>query len=116
MGVSGLRKEAARGNLMIERIAGKDYTTLAAIESMRELCRNTTKVPASGRNRPSKERTGERERASGSYETDRLSEAQASALRTAERLRQRQSKPPPTTSPKSTGPRESEAVVPLRSR
>ncbi|QOZ09246.1 excisionase [Bradyrhizobium sp. CCBAU 51765] len=39
MTASGLRKEAARGRLMIERIAGKDYTTLAAIAKMRELCR-----------------------------------------------------------------------------
>ena len=36
---SGLRKEAARGRLLIERIAGKDFTTLANIEQMRELCR-----------------------------------------------------------------------------
>ena len=31
MTASGLRKEAARGRLVIERVAGKDYTTLAAI-------------------------------------------------------------------------------------
>src|SRR5271165_4227029 len=36
---SGLRRESARGRLVIERIAGKDYTTLAAIEQMRLLCR-----------------------------------------------------------------------------
>lgn len=42
MTVSGLRKEADRGRLKIERIAGKDFTTLSAIEEMRELCR----VPA----------------------------------------------------------------------
>jgi hypothetical protein len=36
---SGLRKEALRGRLVIERIAGKDFTTLAHIERMRELCR-----------------------------------------------------------------------------
>ena len=39
MTASGLRKEAARGRLAIERTAGKDYTTLAAIEEMRQLCR-----------------------------------------------------------------------------
>jgi hypothetical protein len=32
MSASGLRREAARGRLVIERIAGKDYTTLANIE------------------------------------------------------------------------------------
>jgi hypothetical protein len=35
MSASGLR-EAARGHLVIERIADKDYTTLASIERMRE--------------------------------------------------------------------------------
>lgn len=39
MTASGLRREAARGHLMIERIAGKDYTTLTAIANMRRLCR-----------------------------------------------------------------------------
>jgi hypothetical protein len=33
--VSGLRKEAAKGRLIIERIAGKDFVTLAAINAMR---------------------------------------------------------------------------------
>src|SRR5215212_944809 len=39
MTASGLRKEARRGRLTIERIAARDYTTLANIEKMRELCR-----------------------------------------------------------------------------
>ncbi len=42
MTVSGLRKEAARGRLTIMRMAGKDFTTLQAIEEMKEKCR----VPA----------------------------------------------------------------------
>ena len=36
---SALRREAARGRLVIERIAGRDYTTLHQIEAMRQLCR-----------------------------------------------------------------------------
>lgn len=44
MTASGLRSEAARGRLATERIAGRIYTTLRAIEAMRELCR----TPASG--------------------------------------------------------------------
>jgi hypothetical protein len=48
MTASGLRKEAGRGRLVIERVAGKDYTTLAAIEDMRELCRVEARVFASG--------------------------------------------------------------------
>jgi hypothetical protein len=39
MTASGLRREAVRGRLHIERVAGKDYTTLEAIKRMRELCR-----------------------------------------------------------------------------
>jgi hypothetical protein len=39
MTTSGLRREASRGKLVIERIAGKDYTTLHQIKLMRELCR-----------------------------------------------------------------------------
>jgi hypothetical protein len=46
MTASGLRKEAAKGRLVIERIAGKDYTTLHAIAEMRKLCRL---VPAAER-------------------------------------------------------------------
>src|SRR5437899_6587138 len=48
MTASGLRREAARGRLAIERIAGKDYTTLANIERMRELCRVEAKVHTCG--------------------------------------------------------------------
>jgi hypothetical protein len=36
---SGLRREAKRGRLRIERIAGKDFTTINEINRMRELCR-----------------------------------------------------------------------------
>jgi hypothetical protein len=46
MTVSGLRREAARGRLCIERIAGKDFTTLQSIDDMRELCRVPAKALA----------------------------------------------------------------------
>jgi hypothetical protein len=48
MSASGLRREAHRGRLVVERIAGKDYTTLANIERMRELCRVQAKAPGCG--------------------------------------------------------------------
>ena len=48
MTASGLRRESRRGKLVIERIAGKDYTTLAHIGPMRELCRVELKAPVSG--------------------------------------------------------------------
>jgi len=48
MTASGLRREKARGRLVVERIAGRDYTTLASIERMRQLCRVETKAPTCG--------------------------------------------------------------------
>lgn len=45
MTAAGLRRESARGRLVIERIAGKDYTTLFHIERMRELCRVKAREP-----------------------------------------------------------------------
>jgi hypothetical protein len=45
MGAAGLRKERDKGRLATEMIAGKEYTTLAAIEQMRELCRSGRRPP-----------------------------------------------------------------------
>nr|WP_246754263.1 excisionase [Bradyrhizobium diazoefficiens] len=39
MTVAGLRRERDRNRLIIEKIAGKEFTTLAHIQRMRELCR-----------------------------------------------------------------------------
>jgi hypothetical protein len=47
MSESGLRREAKRGKLVIERIAGKDYTTLNHIKRMREQCRARSSRPDS---------------------------------------------------------------------
>ena len=38
MTANGLRRESKRGRLVIERVAGKDYTTIGHIARMRELC------------------------------------------------------------------------------
>src|SRR5262249_15374048 len=48
MSGSVLRREAARGGFVVERIAGRDYPTWANIERMGELCRVEAGVPASG--------------------------------------------------------------------
>jgi len=48
MTVSGLRREIGRGRLAIEMIAGKFFTTLAAIEQMREACRVPARALAYG--------------------------------------------------------------------
>ena len=45
MTVAGLRRERDRDRLVIEKIAGKEFTTLAHIERMRELCREEAKEP-----------------------------------------------------------------------
>ena len=88
MTASGLRKEAARGNLAIERIAGKDFVTLAAIEEMRERCRTPAKAQGStpGSTRPS---------------AAQLEIARDAARAIVERL----SAGLPITSPKNTGRR-----------
>jgi hypothetical protein len=48
MTVSGLCKEAARGRLVIEKIASKNFTSLRAIEEMRKLCRVKVEGRVSG--------------------------------------------------------------------
>jgi hypothetical protein len=45
MTVAGLRRERDRNRLVIEKIAGKEFTTLAHIERMRELCREEARGP-----------------------------------------------------------------------
>src|SRR6516165_6305764 len=47
MTVAGMRRERDRNRLTIEKIAGKEFTTLAHIERMRELCRDEAKEPDS---------------------------------------------------------------------
>src|SRR5581483_3192874 len=83
MSASGLRREAARGRLVIERIAGKDFTTLANIERMRELCRVEAKGPGCG------SENGPVERHSGSSSTMASKSAQARAKAISARLRTR---------------------------
>src|SRR5882757_819106 len=45
MTVAGLRRERDRNRLVIEKIAGKEFTTLAHVERMRELCRDEARGP-----------------------------------------------------------------------
>lgn len=55
MTASGLRLEASRGRLVVERVAGKLYTTLRDIRGMRKLCRVDQKVLVSGFDRTDEE-------------------------------------------------------------
>jgi hypothetical protein len=104
MTASGLRREGARGKLIIERIAGKDYTTLANIDRMRELCRVDTKGRAS---------TSEHAPAGslpGSFSIQEKKSARARATKTSERLK----RPLKSTSAPSDTPTSAE-VTPRRS-
>lgn len=49
MTAAGLRREWKRGRLVIERVAGKDFTTLNHIERMRERCRVEQSRPDYGK-------------------------------------------------------------------
>ena len=82
MTASGLRREANKGRLVIERTAGKDYTTLAAIDEMRARCRIEAKEPASGSGR-----RGGKRKPSGSSATAPSASAQDALLATVAKLK-----------------------------
>jgi hypothetical protein len=83
MTASGLRREADHGRLVKERIAGKDYTTLANIKRMRELCRVEAKVRDCGLG------AAPVEQHSGSSSITAAKSAQARAKAISARLRTR---------------------------
>jgi hypothetical protein len=90
MTVSGLRKEAARGRLVVERIAGKDYTTLANIERMRELCRVEAKAPGCGSAKVGEIKAGEPHiEPYGSSSMDTIKRAQSAAETIVTELKER---------------------------
>ena len=99
---SALRRERDKGTLAVSRLAGKDWTTIEAIERMFELCREQEKAPACGF--APRHQIGE---PSGSSETGTLASAQAVAQRAVERLKSAS----PNISQKSTGQSESTVVT-----
>lgn len=104
MTAAGLRREHQRGNLAVERVAGKDYTTLAAIDEMRSRCRVQPKAPTSiSTAAPAVGR-------SGSSETERARSEQAAVEMLATTLKRRLR----NTSPPSIG--QPSQVVKLPSR
>jgi len=105
MTASGLRREAARGHLTIERIAGKDFTTLGAIAAMREKCRVQLHHPDCGSENAAMGQT------SGSSLMPDGRSAQAHLQMIAERLKRRSN----NTSDANTSP-ISARVIPLGSR
>jgi len=112
MTISGLRREAAKGRLVIERIAGKDFVTLQAINEMRARCRDQQKTPDYGLNLKSATmRKGLHGAQHGSLETGRVKSARAALELTARGLSVRS----PNTSPKNTPSRETADVIHLKS-
>ena len=114
MTVSGLRTEARKGRLVIERVAGKDFTTLAAIERMRVLCREQQPAPTCG-SAPNAAiaEAPSLTRPAGSLSTENINKALAAFTVTAEELSERLN----ATSASNTATRRKRApVIQLRSR
>jgi hypothetical protein len=105
---SGLRREAKRGNLTIERIAGKDFTTLAAIKRMRELCRATQRESASGSEKSAVTPPDVSARQNGLSGTETSRSAQAAVAMIAKGLKRRS----PPTSPRGIAPTQAN-VIPI---
>jgi hypothetical protein len=112
MTASGLRNEYKRGRLVIERTAGKDYTTLRAIAEMREKCRVKPKEPDCGSNlKPTRKTEKSGDAPHGSSVMERGKSALAALQATARSL----SKDSATTSRANISPTEPATVVPLKS-
>ncbi|WP_284209519.1 excisionase [Methylorubrum aminovorans] len=112
MTVSGLRRERDRGRLVTEFVAGKEYTTLDAIDRMRKLCRAQPRALVSTSSLPvATPRAASSPPLDGSSETAAKCSAQDAAKATLQAL----IKPSPTTSAPRTGRRETN-VVSMRSR
>jgi hypothetical protein len=93
MTASGLRRESARGRLALERIANKDYTTLEAIRTMRELCRVQAKEPGCTNGRRDTEMENSSPNPCGLSETAaRISPQAALRARLKQSLHEKQSK------------------------
>jgi hypothetical protein len=111
MKASGLRREAGRGRLVVERIAGKDFTTLGAISEMREKCRVNPKVPDCGSNLSGETLMARSESGPfGSSETERAKLARARL----QKIAREPSAPCATTSPANTSLAEPAVVLPLK--
>src|SRR5260370_27841379 len=100
MTASGLRREAARGRLVIERTAGKDYTTRVAIREMRRLCQLSAKAPGSGSGQPAETKQGASSPVRVTLSSTAGDITPQDALRAKLIARSESS---PNTSPKSTG-------------
>ena len=92
-----LRTEAKRGRLVISRVAGRDWTSVAEVQGMFGLCRVTPEAPTYGSGQPVGEVRAPSAQ-SGSLRTPDVSIALASAWTAVQRLKGCS----PTTSPVNT--------------
>jgi hypothetical protein len=103
MTASGLRREIAKGRLECERVAGKQYVTLADIERMRARCRVDQKGHASICE------NGAGAKLLTSFSTEKTRSARVAAQVIAVGLKRLS----PPISPESTSP-TGKTVIPLR--
>jgi hypothetical protein len=103
---AALRTEAKRGRLVISRVAGKDWTSVAEVREMFDRCRVNPEAHTYGSDRLAGERTKEPSAQSGSSKTADASTALAAAWASVEKLSRRS----PTISPASTPPRGANAT------
>jgi hypothetical protein len=104
MKISGLRKERDAGRLSVSRIAGRDYTTLADIRRMIQLCRREEKAKVQGS-------TTAKTRARGTSETAPSSDPRAAYEKIVREL-----KADSQNTSRSGQGQTSGAVVPMKSR
>ena len=109
MTASGLRREASKGRLIIEMIAGKQYVSLSAIEEMRTQCRVENSHQDSGSDRREGPRGEKHDRDPFGSSSTAASTSPQDALRA--KIKQR-SKPCHPTLQRNTNPR----TTPLDSR
>src|ERR1700727_3476769 len=84
---AALRTEAKRGRLVISRVAGKDWTSVAEVQRMFGLCRVTPEALTYGSGQPASDRTRAPSAQSGSSKTPDTSAALAAAWANVERLK-----------------------------
>jgi hypothetical protein len=110
MSVSALRRMGISGHLTIERIAGKDFTTLANIEEMRTSCRVQAKAHGSTSRQP-----GRVTKQAMSYVTPSINDGSKSPAQEAARQILRKPKSSSkTTSPGNTTPKPGATVTPIK--
>src|SRR5262245_49801567 len=110
MGVAGLRREAAKGHLAIETIAGKQFTTLRAIEEMRRQCRDNPKVQGCGSNQSERKMENSANARHGLSVMERARLARAALEENARTLNVRS----PNTSPENTSHHANTTVTLLK--